>query len=93
MRIELLYSPGCSNYKKALNNLEYIIAEERLPLPVHLVENSANVEGEPTVQINGVLISRSQPKNPQKNPHCLEHVREAISHKWHEVNLSPLLSA
>ncbi len=89
MRIELLYSPGCSNYKKALNNLEYIIAEERLPLPVHLVENSANVEGEPTVQINGVLISRSQPKNPQ----CLEHVREAISHKWHEVNLSPLLSA
>jgi len=92
MRIELLYSPGCSNYKKALNTLEYIIAEERLPLPVHLVENSSNKEGEPTVQINGVLIHKSQPSKA-KNSMCLEHVREAISHKWHEVNLSPLLSA
>jgi hypothetical protein len=89
MRIELLYSPGCSNYKKALNTLEYIIAEERLPLPVELVENSANKEGEPTVRINGVLVKKAT----KSKTSCLEHVREAISHKWHEVNLSPLLSA
>lgn len=89
MRIELLYTPGCSNYKKALSTLEYIIAEERLPLQVELVENCANEEGEPTVRINGVLVNKAA----AKSQHCLEHVREAISHKWHEVNLSPLLTA
>lgn len=89
MRIELLYSPGCSNYKKALSTLEYIIAEERLPLPVELVENKANIEGEPTVRINGELVKKSS----KSKKACLEHVREAISHKWHEVTLSPLLSA
>lgn len=81
MRIELLYSPGCLDYKKALHKLEYIIAEERLPLPVELVEDA--VWGSPAVRIDGELIGQ--------RPYCgLEHVREIVRRKWSELSAMPL---
>lgn len=83
MRIELLYAPGCLDYKKALHKLEYIIAEERLPLPVELVEDS--VCGAPAVRIDGELIG-------QRSTSCLEHIREIVQRKWTELTLSPLKS-
>lgn len=86
MRIELLYSPDCNSYKKALHTLEYIIAEERLPIPVELVE--CKVQGKkdkPAVLINGVVV-----QNTAKSQNCLEHVREAIAKKWSEIHLGAL---
>lgn len=87
MRIELLYSPDCNSYRKALHTLEYIIAEERLPIPVELVE--CKVQGKkdkPSVRINGVEVQRTK----ETPVNCLEHVREAISKKWSEIHFGAL---
>lgn len=82
MRIELLYSPGCSNYKKALSMLEYIIAEEQLPLPVELVEDTRQTS--PSVRIDGEL---------QEKTSCHETVRSALREKWTDRTAKQLLSA
>lgn len=58
MRIELLYTPGCDRYKQAQDILGYIIAEERLPLPVELVALPHQDPScyHPTVRINGEVL-------------------------------------
>lgn len=87
MRIELLYSPDCKTYRKTLNNLEYIIAEERLPIPVELVECEVlGKKDKPAVRINGVEIQ----KKAETPLHCFEHVREAISKQWSEIYFGSL---
>jgi hypothetical protein len=83
MRIELLYSPGCSTYKKALSTLEHIIAEERLPLPVELVEDKYLIKGEPHVRIDGEILGR-------KSHSYLDHVHEILCHKWKELTWGSL---
>ena len=86
MRIELLYSPGCNTYKKALSTLEHIIAEERLPLPVELVEDNVFVRDQPHVRIDGELLALLG-----KKPHSyLEHVHEILCYKWKERTLGSL---
>jgi len=80
MRIELLYSPGCNTYKKALSTLEHIIAEERLPLPVELVEDNYLSEGKPHVRIDGELLALLG----KKTHTYLDHVQEVLCHKWRE---------
>lgn len=82
MRIELLYSPGCSNYKKALSMLEYIIAEEQLPLPVELVEDSRQTS--PSLRIDGEV---------QEKSNCHETVRSNLRQKWTDRTEMQLLSA
>jgi hypothetical protein len=59
MRVELIYAPGCSSYKKARNTLETVIAEEGLPVPVELVEEHSQIHGEPTLRINGNVVHAS----------------------------------
>ena len=53
MRVELIYTPGCGSYKKALSTLEMVIAEERLPIPVEMVEASRSHLGNSTIRIDG----------------------------------------
>jgi len=86
MRIELLYSPGCNTYKKALSTLEHIIAEERLPLPVELVEDNFSSKGEPQVRIDGEILAQLG----KKSHSYLEHVHEIMCHKWKERTFSSL---
>ncbi len=86
MRIELLYSPGCSTYKKALSTLEHIIAEERLPLPVELVEDNCFLKGEPQVRIDGELLTQLG----KKSHTYLDHVHEILCHKWRAHTISSL---
>ena len=82
MRIELVYSPGCSDYKSALHKLEYIIAEERLPLPVELVEDS--ICQTPSVRIDGEIVEKGRPAS------CLEPIRDILRRKWHDLTIAPL---
>jgi len=86
MRIELLYSPGCNTYKKALSTLEHIIAEERLPLPVELVEDKLYARGEPKVRIDGELLTQLG----KKSHSYLDHVHEILCHKWKEATWGSL---
>lgn len=87
MRIELIYSPGCLDYKSALHKLEYIIAEERLPLPVELVEDRQCLS--PVVRIDGELVDKERAASAT----CHEHIREILSRKWRELTILPLRRA
>lgn len=79
MRVELIYKPGCNSYRKALHALEMVIAEERLPLPIELVEETSK-QDEPEIRIDGESILT-----------CVDSLRDSISNRWIEMAVSPLL--
>ncbi len=80
MRVELIYTPGCRTYLRALHTLELVIAEERLPLPIELVEERETKI--PKLRIDGVDVPRAL--------QCIDTLRETISQKWQDITLSPL---
>ncbi|MBX9695672.1 MAG: hypothetical protein K2Z81_25030 [Cyanobacteria bacterium] len=80
MRVELIYTPGCRNYIRALHILELVIAEERLPLPIELVEEGESIV--PGLRIDGVDVPRAL--------QCVDTLRDAIRQKWHDMTVSPL---
>lgn len=80
MRIELLYAPGCTNYKTARNTLETLIAEERWPCHVEMVEHADHTHDEPAVRVDGV--------NHHVIPHQFEAVRDFLSRKWKDITES-----
>jgi hypothetical protein len=82
MRVELIYAPGCGTYRQALNTLETVIAEERLPLPVELVSKTS---GEPQLRIDGEDCG--VPRVLQ----CIETLRETLGAKWTDITVSPLV--
>ena len=86
MRLELLYAPGCSTYKQALNALEIVIAEERLPLPVELVEDHTENKDAPQLRIDGEIVS-----SKQKLLQSVEMLRDIISEKWSEMAVHQLV--
>lgn len=90
MRIELIYSPGCLDYQSALNKLEYIIAEERLPLPVELIEDTLCQS--PIVRIDGETVDKER-ISAISSAACHEHIREILSRKWRELTILPLRKA
>ncbi len=100
MRIELLYTPGCSSYKKALDVLETVIAEERLPIPVELVDSDSGdyrPAASHTIRVDGVDFD-DLPVAPQgeycrlystragiSSYPCVERLREFLHNAWREL--------
>jgi hypothetical protein len=90
MRVELIYSPGCITYKKALDVLETVIAEERLPIAIEMQEESARLS--PGIRINGTELgepSHTFEGDPccfgvTTNP-CVTQLRTILSAKWREL--------
>lgn len=98
MRIELIYAPGCNSYRKALDVLETIIAEERLPIPIEMLEE--NGHGAPRIRINGLEFGEhshtfeGDPCGLEGNDKivgsgqpCSEQLRHILSGKWKEHSL------
>lgn len=83
MRVEVIYAPGCSSYRKAISTLETVIAEERYPIPVESFECSSQNHGNPSIRING--ISHSSAGQHQEN------LRDLLLHNWKELNEHQLL--
>lgn len=79
MRVELLYTPGCGKYRKAQGALETVIAEERLPLPVHLTESSQDVP--PLVILDGEPLATHH----CFDDHCLDDLRDQINRRWNAL--------
>ena len=106
MRVELIYKPGCSFYRKTLENLETVIAEERLPIPVEIVQKPAVGplgEGTHTVRIDGDDLCKL-PIEPQgefcrlylnksgvSGTPCIELLRDILFGKWKELTEMPLI--
>lgn len=109
MRVELIYSPGCSSYKKALSVLQTVIAEERLPLHVEVVVKSRGrlkrPSGSPAIHIDGRNLLEAD--FGAQGEFCplystqqglaaipsIEQVRSLLWHKWQELTAAPLLSS
>lgn len=91
MRVELIYTPGCNSYKRTLELLETVIAEERLPIPVELVESGHLKPSVVALRINGQEQGQS---TSCKHEHasaelsaiaCIDNLRELLSRKWQEL--------
>ena len=96
MRVELIYAPGCNTYKRALDVLETVIAEERLPIPVEVTQDSQSLAprikingdelGEPSHQFEGDPCFLSSSSNlVGKGIPCVEQLRDIINKKWQEM--------
>lgn len=96
MRVELIYSPGCNTYKKALDVLETVIAEERLPIAVEVIAMKEN--GKPVIRINGAELGEpshdfegdscflsSNSKLVGVGAPCFEQLRNVLAQKWNEL--------
>jgi hypothetical protein len=98
MRVELVYAPGCSTYKKALHVLETVIAEERLPIAIEMIEEGD--DSNPRVRINGAELG--EPSNTFEGDPCFlstggnlvghgvvcaEELRSHLSQKWREMTI------
>ena len=77
MRIELIYRPDSDQYRSVKKMLEDVIAEERLPIPVEMIEDK-NAKF-PSIRIDGRIV------NKQNIRHTFEYLRDLISRKWMEV--------
>jgi hypothetical protein len=82
MRVELVYSPGCHQYKSLRNSLETVIAEECLPIPVEMVEETDKTNY-PFVRIDGHIVS-------SETANILEQFRNLLCGRWQEINEHPL---
>ncbi|MBX9952105.1 MAG: hypothetical protein K2Y39_23225 [Candidatus Obscuribacterales bacterium] len=82
MRVELIYRPGCNSYTSVRDTLEKVIAEERLPIPVELVEGGN--QNAPRIRINGNEEHDSGITN------TLEALTDLLSKKWKELTECPL---
>ena len=79
MRVELVYTPGCTTYKKALHLLETVIAEERLPIPVELTAHPAESDKQaPSIRLDGVALSDAAHG-------CGEELRLLLCRRWNEL--------
>jgi len=83
MRVEVLYSPGCKVSKSVRNTLETVIAEERLPIPVEMVENEQEDFSPPTIRIDGHEVRHNS------TLHTLDHFRDLLTGRWHELTSAP----
>jgi hypothetical protein len=83
MRVELVYSPGCHLYKSLRNSLETVIAEECLPIPVEMVENT-DKSNAPIVKIDGHIVSAETTAN------IVDQFRDLLTGRWLEITEHPL---
>ncbi len=89
MRVELIYTPGCHRYRSVLNKLETVIAEERLPIPVHVIESdlrSTECPASPTIRIDGHEIGASSAP-------CMDSLRDVLWRRWKELTELPLFTS
>lgn len=93
MRVELMYEPG-SSIRRVLDILETAIAEERLPVPVELIESHEQIRRAPVVRIDGQEFSYLQltPVGTTASyvgnevSAFIDQVRKVLAEKWSELH-------
>lgn len=92
MRVELMYEPG-SSIRRVLDVLESVIAEERLPVPIELIESHEQIRRAPVLRIDGkefsclqltpVGATTSYDGNDVST--FIDQVRNLLAEKWSEL--------
>jgi hypothetical protein len=107
MYVELIYSPGCSYFKKALQTLETIIAEERLPISIEVKKALRATRGADTLVIkidgydvkdllkdkNRECCKQHQKRHGVAGALCVDHLRDVMGRKWKELTEYPMIMA
>jgi hypothetical protein len=83
MRVELIYAPGCNLYKSIRDTLETVIAEERLPIPVEMVEDGVDL-GRPIIRIDGQLVEYVVA--------TFDQLRDILSCRWRDHHTEGLIN-
>jgi hypothetical protein len=102
MRVELIYTPGCKVSRKTLDNLQTVIAEEQLPIPVevierneHLAHNTIRIDGDELCDLpvvpQGPYCRLYATRSGVSGVPCMEALREVLFRKWKELTEAPLL--
>lgn len=84
MRVELIYAPGCCSYKTVRETLETVIAEERLPIPVEMVEDGFPSDS-PKIRIDGQIVENMVA--------TIDHLRDILCGRWKELTEASLYRA
>lgn len=79
MRVELIYHPNCNLYQSVYKVLEDVIADERLPIPVEMVEDKVHSNA-PYIRLDGHLIMNT------KNNNSFNQLRDFVRKKWFDIN-------
>jgi hypothetical protein len=84
MRVEVVGSRGCMVSRSVRNTLETVIAEERLPIPVEMVESEQEDFSPPTIRIDGDEVRHNSAL------HTFEQLRDLLCGRWHELTSASL---
>lgn len=76
MRVELIYKPGCDSYSKILASLQTVIAEERMPIHVELVDTGST---SPKIRIDGKVEHESGIHT------TIDSLSDLLCRKWKEM--------
>lgn len=105
MRVELIYTPSCKVSRKTLDNLQTVIAEERLPIPVEIIEKAlSESSASHTIRIDGSDLCElpvlaqgefcrlyGQKSGALSGVPSIDQLRDILFHKWKELTEAPLL--
>jgi hypothetical protein len=71
MTVEVLYVPGCPNYRPALERIQKVLTSERLQAEVREISVSSaaqaaglNFPGSPTIRVNGEDVAPDEASRP-----------------------------
>jgi hypothetical protein len=78
MRVELIYHPGNDVYKSIHKVLEDVIAEERWPIPVEMVEDKVHSRF-PSIRVDGQIVNKKDAR------HTFDYLKELLGKKWAEL--------
>ncbi len=93
MRIELKHKQNCPSSKQLRHFLEEIIAEERLPLSVEMIESDGLDEPRVFIGADEVKSNKSGYSDRQQveGRQFLDRLRGLLLEKWHDHAIHPLL--
>lgn len=78
MRVELVYRPDSDVYKSIHKVLENVIAEERWPIPVEMVEDKVH-NNVPSIRVDGRVV------NTKSARHTFDYLKDLLGTKWTEL--------
>lgn len=96
MRIELKCTSSCPSSMKLKERLEDIIAEERLPLAVEIVESAEQESPIVRISVSGADSDIHEDHEIRSENHLsserqfLDNLRSIVLQKWHDHAIHPL---
>ena len=83
MKIDLLYSEGCPNYRPALERVKQVLTEEGLPavvrevqIPDHAAAQAHGFLGSPTIRVNSLDVEPAARSSTEYSLACRLYIAD-----------------